>query len=148
MLNDDVAIPIPDTDAPADGEILRPSQRRRIEALQSARGVLANTPALFAGSKIDGTRSVGDLIVLAEWILFGSDEPDTSDADAAYLRQQGYISGVRDAATFADAGGENFDSLLGDAPSARLFDPVNSDIAQPSFIDLPPTGALAENDGV
>jgi hypothetical protein len=120
MLNDDVAIPLPDTDAPVNGEILRPSQRRRIEALQSARGVLANTPALFAGSKIDGTRSVGDLIALAEWILFGSD---------------------------------NRAQVVRDAPSAFRLEPtgavtLTTDGALPSFMDLPPTDALAENDGV
>ena len=51
----DTAVPLPepvDRDAPTDDNILRPSQLRRIEALQAARNVLVSKPLLFSGSGV------------------------------------------------------------------------------------------------
>jgi hypothetical protein len=85
MSSEDVAIPLSELsnpDTPADGATLRPSQLRRVEALQVARNTLASTPAVFSGSKLDGTRSIGDLVALADWILFGSDGTPENDDES------------------------------------------------------------------
>jgi hypothetical protein len=65
---------------------LSDEQLARVEALHVAREVLENKPGLFVGSKIDGTRSVYDLISLAEWIEQGSstfDTPEPTEPDIA-----------------------------------------------------------------
>lgn len=72
----DTAVPLPETEAeavPDDGSMLTADQRRRVSALQIARDVLENKPALFAGAKVPEVRSVGDLTYLADWIIDGTD---------------------------------------------------------------------------
>lgn len=74
----DTAVPLPETETeaeavPDDGSMLTADQRRRVSALQIARDVLENKPALFAGAKVPEVRSVGDLTYLADWIIDGTD---------------------------------------------------------------------------
>lgn len=69
-----------DTDSPADGATLRPSQLRRVEALKVARQILEIKPGIFTGSKLESARSVVvDLMTLADWILLGPDNSDPFD---------------------------------------------------------------------
>ena len=80
----DTAVPLPepiDTDAVQDDQVLRPSQRRRVEALQAARQILEIKPGIFTGSKLEPARSVVvDLMTLADWIIDGPDrDNDTVD---------------------------------------------------------------------
>jgi len=165
-MSGDTALPFPteliDSDAVPEGQILRPSQVRRAEALMIARKVLENRQALFAGSKLTSTSTIGDLTYLADWIVTGpqdfdgdEDYPDTDDVVKA--QKQGFVDGVKASATFLAAGGTDLDELLANGegfpePSPGAWEPgppsfpTAPDHDDPSWRDLPPTGALAEND--
>lgn len=61
-----------DRDAVAEGQILRPSQLRRVEALKTARLILEDrTGGVFAGVKAEAKGTVEDLLTLAGWVLDG-----------------------------------------------------------------------------
>lgn len=62
-----------DSDAVQEGQILRPSQLRRVGALRVARSILENKPGVFSGSKVEANRAVYDLTYLADWIISGPD---------------------------------------------------------------------------
>lgn len=181
-MSGDTAVPMPDRDAVQEGQILRPSQVRRAEALMTARKVLENRQALFAGSKLTSNSTIGDLTYLAEWILTGQLDFDGDEAypdadDIAKAERQGFIDGVKASQTFVAAGGTDLDELLptGEGfpvgawepgPPSYPADPDHDDVTlasfagvinqptigapdqddRPSFRNLPPTGALAEND--
>lgn len=105
----DTEIELVDTDAPADGAILRPSQLRRVEALKSARSVLENKAGLWTGSKVDEGRSVVDMLTLADWILTGADpypSPTQRDASNQLYFESGWEAVRAEVMSLAD----NFDS--------------------------------------
>lgn len=165
-MSGDTAVPMPDPmEALRSGEVLYPSlqpdQLCRAEALTIARKILENRQSLFAGSKLPSNSTIGDLTYLADWILTGpqdfdgdEDYPDADDVVKA--RRQGFVDGIKASATFLAAGGTDLDELLAvnegfpepgtwePGPPSYPTEPDHDD--RPSFMDLPPTGALAEND--
>lgn len=105
--------------------VLTLDQRRRVEALQVARHILENKPQMFAGAKIDPSRTVADLTDLGDWIIDGSKSLEPTQAvtgdqlresDLTWGRRQGYVEGVKASATVVAAGGgtDDLNKLLGD----------------------------------
>ena len=137
--------PMADPDSVVE-QVLTLDQRRRVEALQVARRILENKPGLFAGSKVETSRTVIDLIDLGDWILDGSRtlaEVQTStelrESDLTWGRRQGYVEGVKASATVVAAGGgtDDLNKLLGDDGFPE---------AVPTFA-IPDQSALVRNGG-
>jgi hypothetical protein len=68
-----------DHDAVPEGQLFRPAQQRRVEALKIARQILEVKPGVFSGSKVEANRQVYDLTYLADWIIAGPDETELTD---------------------------------------------------------------------
>jgi hypothetical protein len=164
-MSGDTAVPLPepvDLDAVLDYPNLQPDQLRRVEALQVARQTLVSKAGLFGGSKVEANRAVYDLTYLADWIIDGSPDYDGDEdypdaEDVAKAQKQGFVDGVKASATFLAAGGTDLDQLLANGegfppPSPGAWEPgppsfpTAPDHDDASWRDLPPTGALAEND--
>lgn len=119
----DTAIPMPEPaqrnpgDAETDPGALTAEQQQRVRALGFARDTLVSR-GLFSGTDVSKW-AADDLLKIADWILQGSETPGVLFGVAVLPKGEG---------------------------KAAAFDDHGPQRADDSWMDLPPTGALHEND--